>query len=606
MRYGLSALVLAMVPSLASLPTLAQIEPSQTPTAIQSTLFEKNSELQDAKEHVSEIQTRFDNQIAETSRLSKQINSLETKLAKAKSQLSADYAKMIDEPELDITPSQQHYQSAWNDVKKAQSDLLASQQKQEEIKNELSEAKAIQHQVELTIHELSEKKKRARVALLREEIQKTGTETVSYVNTCASDMTLDACKKQTLNLAIQKAVGQFKSNVISNTSESQIVLQNQASASLNIHVSEYSEGSSRFFDQNRYKTTLKVGMTSKPADNAACKLLDLDSKYCFAPSLGEEQSQSVEIAWHTVMIRSSQFDDRVTIDGVRYGSTPIEVMLSGGTHQITIEKEGYKSFSRQFTIGQDQTIRANLVAKSNAPKAGETFADYINKNTNAPEMSVVTAGTFLVGENAAKQVTLSKGFALGIAPVTVEEFNAFVTATGYKTDAELTHICTTIDEATIVPVAGNNWQSPGYKQNTDYPVVCVSKNDANAYANWLSKQTGYKYRLPSEDEWEIASRAGSTDAYWWGSDFGVGRANTGWGGTPWSNQSASPVKSFAANHLGMYDMVGNVWEWTADPKGILKGGAWSFSADKAKSEAQLFISPSSAANFAGFRVLREL
>ena len=128
----------------------------------------------------------------------------------------------------------------------------------------------------------------------------------------------------------------------------------------------------------------------------------------------------------------------------------------------------------------------------------------------------------------------------------------------------------------------------------------------SAYANWLSKQTGYKYRLPSEDEWEIASRAGSTDAYWWGSDFGVGRANTGWGGTPWSNQSASPVKSFAANHLGMYDMVGNVWEWTADPKGILKGGAWSFSADKAKSEAQLFISPSSAANFAGFRVLREL
>ena len=110
MRYGLSALVLAMVPSLASLPTLAQIEPSQTPTAIQSTLFEKNSELQDAKEHVSEIQTRFDNQSAETSRLSKQINSLETKLAKAKSQLSADYAKMIDEPELDITPSQQHYQ----------------------------------------------------------------------------------------------------------------------------------------------------------------------------------------------------------------------------------------------------------------------------------------------------------------------------------------------------------------------------------------------------------------------------------------------------------------------------------------------------------------
>jgi formylglycine-generating enzyme required for sulfatase activity len=92
----------------------------------------------------------------------------------------------------------------------------------------------------------------------------------------------------------------------------------------------------------------------------------------------------------------------------------------------------------------------------------------------------------------------------------------------------------------------------------------VSWDDAKAYVQWLSAKTGKQYRLLSESEWEYVARAGTTTAYYWGDAIGSGHANCDIYGGQWDKRQTSPVGSFPANAFGLYDMSGNIYQWTAD------------------------------------------
>ncbi len=142
--------------------------------------------------------------------------------------------------------------------------------------------------------------------------------------------------------------------------------------------------------------------------------------------------------------------------------------------------------------------------KENKLVAGKEFADAINGRTKAPDVVTILSGEYLIGENASKQVNLDHAYAIGATPVTVTQFENFISKTNYQTDAELKNTCTTVEGSEVTPIAKSYWRDPGFKQYPNSPVVCVSRNDASAYARWLSNETGFKYRLPSEDEWEIA------------------------------------------------------------------------------------------------------
>ncbi|MEZ8156369.1 SUMF1/EgtB/PvdO family nonheme iron enzyme [Vibrio splendidus] len=609
MRQGLPTLLFALAPCLMTPAVFAEVTPpaiASSVSDIESSLFEKHADLTAVEKKLADKQNEVDNQAQQTARLAKLSAQAELTLAEAKASLEQDYTRMIDEPDFDISPAQNRFQDAWKTVKEGKLAISDSEQKQQGLMMELEAIQAEKAAAEASIANLNQNKLRARAERLRNEITQTEEQTVSFTNRCSSDMTLAQCSDQTVTLALQKAVKQFQHSLVDNATESKTVKEHLASASLNIHVLQHKVKSSGFSEDNRYRAVISANLETRPDKNTPCRLLGIQSSNCFTQSEQQANDQQKEVAWVNLVVRSNQYNDKVSINGVNYGSTPVEVMLPTGQHMVTIEKEGYLSFHQELKIARDHNLRAVLQAKQNSLNVGTKFADPMGNNIQSPEMIVVGSGRYLLGENNAQQVTIKQPFALAATPTRVQDFRTFVDSTGYQTDAELMNTCDTFVNAEITTVSDNDWQSPGFKQADNSPVVCVSQNDAKAYTRWLSQNTGFTYRLPTPQEWEAAARAGQDTNFWWGNEFRSGKANTGWAGTPWSNVSTSPVKSFLPTPTGFYDMVGNVWEWTTIQKGLAKGGAWSFSPEEAKVFNELYVPPSTAANYLGFRVVREL
>ncbi|MFA0479161.1 SUMF1/EgtB/PvdO family nonheme iron enzyme [Vibrio splendidus] len=609
MRQGLPTLLFALAPCLMTPAVFAEATPpaiASSVSDIESSLFEKHTELTAVEKKLADKQNEVDNQAQQTARLAELSAQAEQTLAKAKASLEQDYSRMIDEPDFDISPAQNRFQDAWKTVKEGKLAISDSELKQQGLVMELEAIQAEKAAAEASIANLNQNKLRARAERLRNEITQTEEQTVSFTNRCSSDMTLAQCSDQTVTLALQKAVKQFQHSLVDNATESKTVKEHLASASLNIHVLQHKVKSSGFSEDNRYRAVIAANLETRPDKNTPCRLLGIQSSNCFTQSEQQANDQQKEVAWVNLVVRSNQYNDKVSINGVNYGSTPVEVMLPTGQHMVTIEKEGYLSFHQELKIARDHNLRAVLQAKQNSLNVGTKFADPMGNNIQSPEMIVVGSGRYLLGENNAQQVTIKQPFALAATPTRVQDFRTFVDSTGYQTDAELMNTCDTFVNAEITTVSDNDWQNPGFKQADNSPVVCVSQNDAKAYTRWLSQNTGFTYRLPTPQEWEAAARAGQDTNFWWGNEFRSGKANTGWAGTPWSNVSTSPVKSFLPTPTGFYDMVGNVWEWTTIQKGLAKGGAWSFSPEEAKVFNELYVPPSTAANYLGFRVVREL
>jgi len=290
---------------------------------------------------------------------------------------------------------------------------------------------------------------------------------------------------------------------------------------------------------------------------------------------------------------------------------------------------------------------AFLIAVAAIPASG---ADVQNEARPLPAVSIrgatirlvrVPPGEFLMGsekefERPRHRVRIA-AFDLAATEVTVRQFRTFAEATGYQSDAEkegATWVCAwSADDAIgwrsrgyFRVEKGASWRKPGFSQSDDDPVVAVSWHDAVEFCRWLSRETGHGFRLPTEAEWEYAARAGSEAGQ--PSDL----SELAWYKVN-SNGRTHPVGQRKPNRWGLYDMLGNAWEWVADvwskdytgaptdgtarldggsafaslaPGEVrpLRGGGWCLESAEARYSARPGFGWRQSCNNSGFRVAR--
>ncbi|MFZ0469138.1 MAG: formylglycine-generating enzyme family protein, partial [Thiogranum sp.] len=239
-----------------------------------------------------------------------------------------------------------------------------------------------------------------------------------------------------------------------------------------------------------------------------------------------------------------------------------------------------------------------------------TYSEPLNGGGRAPVLVEFQASGFDMGsgvssanfdERPRHRVQL-KAFAISKQEVTFAEYGRFARATGRS-------------------VPGDNGWGRGER-----PVINVRWQDALAYTQWLSEQTGSRYRLPTEAEWEFAARSGSDTRFWWGNETGKAHANCFDCGSEWSGQKTAPVGSFSASQFGLQDMAGNVMEWVQDcyqpdyssapadgsavssgdcSRRVVRGGAYDSPSENLRSASRDARDADTRLDNLGFRVVKE-
>lgn len=252
----------------------------------------------------------------------------------------------------------------------------------------------------------------------------------------------------------------------------------------------------------------------------------------------------------------------------------------------------------EAVVSPSEAVSETPRKKVRTPRANKTFRDC----PDCPLMMSLPAGDFLMGspadetgrnayEGPQHEVAI-KRFAIGVYEVTSAEWNACVADGGCRR--------VRADDTGKLPALGVSWL------------------DAKGYAEWLTRKTGRKYRLPSEAEWEYAARAGATTAYWWGEKFDAAKVPA---------RQASAVGSYAPNGFGLYDVLGNAREWVADcyvnnyreaptdgsavrdgdcGKRVIRGGSWANSAVDIRTANRSRIDAGTGASYMGVRVAAEV
>jgi len=350
------------------------------------------------------------------------------------------------------------------------------------------------------------------------------------------------------------------------------------------------------------------------------------------------------------------------LDGEFYFVSGGNAPAAPPVHVASLRPEPMQQAARPAIVVQPEPQRPATVA------AGQSIIDC----AECPELVVIPAGNFNMGNSVAEEQQAQQqgaiktwtdrenpqhsvrvaAFLLGKTEVSVGQWRAFTSAASYLTDAER-HAgnfkgCYTkgVTDGQWDWRESHSWKSPGWDIRDDEPVVCISWNDANAYVQWLGKRTGLNYSLPSEAQWEYAARAGTSTSRFWGDDPNQAcryanvtdqTVSPDGGRRSWGDNKhecndgyyyVAPVGHYKPNAFGIYDMLGNAFEWVQDvfhedyqgaptdgsvwavggdqSKRVLRGGGWQTSKHGLRSAYRAGFWPFTRASRDGFRIARTL
>lgn len=199
-------------------------------------------------------------------------------------------------------------------------------------------------------------------------------------------------------------------------------------------------------------------------------------------------------------------------------------------------------------------------------------------------MRVLPAGEYVMGsedsDSGARQVVIASPFAMSLFEIRFADFGRFCAATGARCPE-------------------NPWV------DDDMPVVGVSLEEATAYAEWLTAETGMRYRLPTEEEWEYAARAGTATDYPYGDELLPAQARYS-SITTYESPLPASDRTTQRNEFGLWHVVGNVREWVAGSGTIARGGSYASNADGLRAWAREELPSAAGDDQTGIRLLREL
>ncbi|MBN8431770.1 SUMF1/EgtB/PvdO family nonheme iron enzyme [Microbulbifer salipaludis] len=272
-----------------------------------------------------------------------------------------------------------------------------------------------------------------------------------------------------------------------------------------------------------------------------------DSLQSPPPTEPEEIAAEEAPPTYALKVSAKPRDARIRVMNIVPRYTP-GMALEPGRYDIEVSKAGFSTVRRWIEITAADVNLAVELERRFFP--GKSFQSPLKSGGKGPAMVVVAPGTFTMGNNRrpftspAHKVSIARPYAIGTHEVTFDEYDRFAKAAGHALPAD-----------------------EGWGRGSR-PVINVTWQDAQRYAKWLSGESGQKYRLASEAEWEFAARAGTEGPFWWGDGSARGKANCRRGCASEFNSlftvATAPVGNYKANPYGLYDTSGNVGEWVQD------------------------------------------